>query len=284
MRVLSTLLYFIVYRIVRYRRGVVRENLERSFPEKGERERRDIERRYYHHLCDLLVEGIHNLYAGRGSILRHYRIENREVVDRYYSQGKSVILLSQHHNNWEYMVSSLDMQFYHHGVGVGKPLDDKASAGYITRRRTRYGTEVVDQTNVREVMAYYEKYHVPCCYMMLSDQSPSNVHKSYWTMFLHQETPFLYGAEYFARKYNYPVIYYTVKKTRRFHYTVLLEVMSENPASTEQYAIERDYIRRLEQLLEQEPEYWLWSHKRWKRKRLPEIPLHESPKKSPTIV
>ena len=274
MYILSTFLYFIVYRIVRYRRRIVCENLERSFPEKEAAERKEIERRYYHHLCDLLVEGIRNLYASRASILRHYRIENREVVDSYYKQGKSVILLSQHYNNWEYMVSSLNMQFYHHGVGVGKPLNDKAMASYITRRRTRYGTEVVDQTNVRDVMSYYEQHQVPCCYMMLSDQSPSNVHKSYWTMFLHQETPFLYGAEYFARKYNYPVLYYIVKKERRFHYTVHFEVMSENPSTTKQYDIERDYIGRLENLLYEQPEYWLWSHKRWKRKRLAEIPLH----------
>lgn len=275
MRLLSDITYLLVYRVIGYRKGVVRENLAKSFPEKDAAERKVIERRYYRHLCDLLIEGVHNLYCSRMSILRHYRFVNREVVDQYYEQGQSVILMSQHYNNWEYMVSSLDMQLYHHGVGVGKPLDDQWVAGWITRRRTRYGTEVVDQTNVREVMAFYEQHQVPCAYMMLSDQSPSNTYKSYWTMFLNQETPFLYGAEYFARKYNYPVIYYTVNKVRRFHYEVRFEVMCEQPQSTEQYAIERAYIERLDTLLHKQPEYWLWSHKRWKRKRQPEIPIHE---------
>ena len=157
MYLISDILYLIVYHLVRYRRKVVRQNLLRSFPDKSDKERRHIERRYYLHLCDLLLEGVFNIVASRRQILRRYRIRDREVIDRYYEQGQSVILLSQHYNNWEYMVASLSLQLLHHGVGVGKPLNDKFTAAYITRRRQRYGTEVVDHTNVRQVMAFYDK-------------------------------------------------------------------------------------------------------------------------------
>ena len=188
-------------------------------------------------------------------------------MDRYYEEGKSVVLISSHFNNWEYMVTSLSFQVRHHGVGVGKPLDNKSVASYLTKRRIRYGTEVVDHTNVRDVMEYYHKYHVPVAYMMLSDQSPTNPHKSYWTNFLNQDTAFLFGAEHFARKYNMPVVYYQVEKTKRGHYQIHLHEICGCPESMPQYAITQRYVDLLEQAIHKHPEYWLWSHRRWKLTR-----------------
>ena len=239
----------------------------------GEEGRKVIEREYYHHMCDLLVEGIYNLFATPQSIMKRYHFVNRELVNRYYEKGESVVLMSAHYNNWEYMITSLNYQLMHHGVGVGKPLDDKAVAGFVTRRRSRYGTEIVDQTDVRQTMSYYQQHRVPVAYMMLSDQSPSNEHKSYWTTFLNQETPFLYGAEYFARKYNMPVLYYEVRKLRRGWYEVRFDTLCDHPNEVPQYAITAEYARRLEATINAAPQYWLWSHRRWKRKRPADMPL-----------
>lgn len=264
---LSSVLWPVVYYVVRYRRKVTRANLLRSFPEKRPQEIRRIERGYYRHLMDLLVEAMYNLRATPRQILRHYHIVNRQVINRYYEQGQSVILMSAHYNNWEYMVSSLNMQLRHHGVGVGQPLNEKTFGYYLTRQRTRYGTEVVDHTNVRAVMAYYERYHVPTAYMMLSDQSPSNPNKCLWTDFLHQETGFIYGAEHFARKYHYPVLLYAVKKVRRGRYEITLSELTSNPDLLPEGDITRRYAAWLEQQIEQQPDYWLWSHRRWKRKK-----------------
>ena len=264
MRLLSAIIYFLAYKLAGYRKAVVRRNLEKSFPSMDTAERRSIERRYYHHMSDLLVEGIHNLFASPQSTMRHYRVVNRDILRPYYEQGRSVVLVSAHYNNWEYMVTSLNMQFLHHGIGVGKPLQDKLTAGFLTRRRTRFGTQVVDQRDVRQHVDFYMRHRVPCALMMLSDQSPSNPEKSYWTRFLHQDTAFLYGAEYFARKYNLPVFYYTVSKPRRFHYEVTLSPLCLEPLQEPQYTIVERYVRRLERQIEDRPEYWLWSHRRWK--------------------
>ncbi len=264
MRLIADIVYLVIYHLVGYRRGVVRRNLANAFPEKDERERKLIERRYYHHLADIAVEFVHNLFASPVAIKRRYKIVNREVVDRYYERGQTVILLSAHYNNWEYMVSSLNMQMLHHGIGVGKPLNDNLTGPFIARRRIRYGTEVVDQRDVRQVVEYYDRYHVPCALMMLGDQSPSNAAKSYWTRFLNQDTAFLYGAEYFARKYGYPVLYYVVKKVRRGYYEVTFTPFCEHPREVAQYEIVERYARTLEKQIEEQPEYWLWSHRRWK--------------------
>lgn len=267
MYLLSDILYFIAYHLAGYRRKVVRENLAACFPEKSKQELREIERQYYRHMCDLLIEGAYNLFASPDAIKRRYRLTNRQLVDRYYEQGRTVVLMSAHYGNWEYMVSSLNMQMLHHGIGVGKPLDDKSVAAFITRRRTRYGTQVVDQSDVRQHVAFYDRYHVPCALMMLSDQSPSNPHKSYWTQFLGRDTAFLYGAEYFARKYNYPVLYYSVRKVKRGYYEVTFSPLCEKPEEVPQYSIVENYVRRLEQEIQAAPQYWLWSHRRWKLTR-----------------
>lgn len=268
MYLLSDILYLVVYYLVGYRRRVVRENLAACFPEKDGRERKRIERRYYRYLSDLLVEGVYNVFFATPPYLKqHYRIANRQLVDRYYEQGQTVVLMSAHYGNWEYMVSSLNMQLLHHGIGVGKPLDDKSVASFITRRRTRYGTQVVDQTDVREHVAFFDEHHVPCALMMLSDQSPNNPHRSYWTTFLGRDTAFLYGAEHFARKYNYPVLYYSVNRVKRGYYEVTLSPLCEHPMEVPQYSIVEEYVRRLERQIIQQPEFWLWSHRRWKLTR-----------------
>ena len=265
MYLLSDILYLVVYYLVGYRLRVVRENLAACFPEKNDRERKKIERRYYRYLSDLLVEGVYNVFFAAPPYLKHhYRITNRQLVDRYYEQGQTVVLMSAHYGNWEYMVSSLNMQLLHHGIGVGKPLDDKSVASFITRRRTRYGTQVVDQTDVREHVAFFDEHHVPGALMMLSDQSPSNPYRSYWTTFLGRDTAFLYGAEHFARKYNYPVLYYSVNRVKRGYYEVTFSSLCEHPMEVPQYSIVEEYARRLERQIIQQPEFWLWSHRRWK--------------------
>lgn len=268
MFLLSDIIYLVAYKIIGYRTKVVRNNLAVSFPEKDERELRRIERHFYHHLCDLLVEGIYNLFASPRSIMRRYKVVNREVLLPYFNQGRTVVLMSAHYNDWEYMVTSLNMQFFHHGIGIGKPLSNKVLEPWVFRRRTRFGTEVVYPDTVRQVVDFYNRYHVPCALMMLSDQSPSNPEKSYWTTFLNHDTAFLYGAEYFARKYNYPVFYYRVDKVRRGRYEVRLSLLCDSPQEVPQYSIVESYVRRLEQDIREKPEYWLWSHRRWKHVRV----------------
>lgn len=274
MFLLSDILYLIAYHLVGYRRKVVRRNLAAAFPERDEKERLKIERRYYRHLCDLLIEGLYNLFASPRSIMKRYHVVNRDLVNQYYEQGRTVVLMSAHYNNWEYMVTSLNMQLFHHGIGVGKPLSNKRLEPWVFRRRTRFGTEVVYPDTVRQVVDFYDKHHVPCALMMLSDQSPAHPDKSYWTTFLHQETAFLYGAENFARRYNYPVLYYRVDKPRRGRYTVTFSLLCDSPQAVPQYTVEERYIRTLESDIAARPEFWLWSHRRWKLTRPETAVLH----------
>lgn len=264
---ISSLMWPLVYWVSRYRLDVVRDNLKNCFPDKSEKELHRIERCYYRHMCDLLVEGLYNIRASVRAVSRRYLFENADILKPYYEQGRSVVLMSAHYNNWEYMITSLDSRICHHAIGVGKPLSNKLFGEFITARRGRYGTEIVDHTDVRQVMNYYDKYNVPVAYMMLSDQSPKNPYKSYWSDFLGRDTAFLFGAEHFAKKYDMPVFIYDVKKLRRGRYAVHFSLVTDNPQALPDGEITQTYVTHLEETVRQNPQYWLWSHRRWKLTR-----------------
>lgn len=264
--VLAGPLYLVLNYVVRYRRKVILENLRNSFPEKSPKEIRKIKNRYYWHLTQIAVEMVKMLVLPRCILRKRYRCSNPELVNCYFDEGRSVILMSSHYNNWEWMILALDEMFKHHGVGVGKPNSDKVFEKLVNRARTRYGTEVVFADTVRDAFEHYESQHIPVAYMMLSDQSPNSKKRCYVTDFLHQRTGMIFGAEHFARKYNIPVLYYEVVKERIGKYRVDVQLITDTPSDCAEYGITQRYVELLEQTIRRKPQYWLWSHRRWKFK------------------
>ncbi len=260
-------LYLLVYHLFGYRKKVVRRNLRNSFPDWNDKTLRHTEKLYYHHLCQLLVEGVKMLSMSRKNVMRRYRCTNPEILQPYFEREQSVILMSAHYNDWEWMVLSLDMQLPHHGIGVGKANTNKSFEHIINRFRTRYGTEVVFADHVRERMKNYHEQGRVCAYMMLSDQTPASANRAYLLPhFLHQPTDMIYGSEYFAKKYGFPVLYYNVKRIRRGYYEWTIEKITDHP-ETEPYGfIIETYAAKLQRDIEAGPASWLWSHKRWKHK------------------
>lgn len=263
---LLPVVYFAVNHVARYRREVVDGNLLRAFPELDGKQRRRLRNRYYWHLSQIAVEMVKMLLISKRALRRRYRCDDTSIVDRFYAEGRSVILMSSHYNNWEWMIVALDGMFPHHGVGVGKANSDKVFEKWVNRARTRNGTEVCFADSARDVFARYEENKIPVAYMMLSDQSPSNPKKCYVADFLNQKTGFIYGSEHFARKYDIPVVYYQVVKERMGKYRVDIELISEHPNDEAPYAITRKYVELLEKTIRRKPEFWIWSHRRWKLK------------------
>lgn len=263
---IAYIFYLIVNYIIRYRRHIITQNLKRAFPEKSERGIASLRRKYYLHLSQIAAEMLKMLTLSRKKVMKRYRCENPEVVNRFYDEGKSVILMSSHYNNWEWMILSLPMQFKHAGVGVGKANSNKVFEILINRARTRYGTVVVFADHVRELFHDREQNRELTTYMMLSDQSPNNMNKSYKTLFLNQPSGMIYGAEYFARKHDIPVVYYEVIKERIGHYKIVNQIITEKPTELENGGIIKQYTRLLEETIRRQPEFWLWSHRRWKHK------------------
>lgn len=264
---ISRSMYFVIYRLVGYRKEVVINNLRNSFPEYSQKEINTISKEFYKHLADIFIEALKMLTISKRNLLRRYRCVNPEILDKYYKNNQSVILVSAHYNNWEYMVASLGLHFSHHGIGVGKRMSDKHFEKLMHKRRTRYSTEVCYADNTKETFKKYIESNTPCVYMLLSDQSPNDKNKCFWTRFLNQDTAVIFGAEHLAKKYNFPVFYYSVKKEKRGYYSFEIFPITDKPQETEYGYITKKHVSHLEKAIKQEPQYWLWSHKRWKLKR-----------------
>lgn len=262
--ILAYPLYIILGFILGYRKKIIDKNLSKSFPEFDFKSIKKVRNKFYWHLTQLGVEMLKMISMSRKNVIRRYHCSNPELVNKYFEQGKSVVLMSSHYNNWEWMVLSLDMQFKHHGIGVGAHNTNKVFEKLINRARTRYGTQVVFHDNVREVMAYHETNNIPAAYMILADQNPSNPKRCYVAEFLNQKTGFIRGSEGFARKYNLPVLYYKVIKEKLGHYRIDVELITENPSELPDGAIMQRYTELLEDTIKNNPPYWLWSHRRWK--------------------
>lgn len=259
-------IYITLTYVIKYRKRITIENLTLSFPDKTHAEILTLYKLYNRHLSHIIVEMLKMLTISKRKLNKRYSCKNPEIVNRYFEQKKNVILLSAHYNNWEWMILQLDSMFKHHGVGVGKANSNKKFEFLINKARTRYGTEVVFADHVRELFEKNNAEQIPAAYMMLSDQSPNNLKKSYITYFLNQESCMIFGGEYFAKKYDLPVLYYQVVQDKPGYYHIELELITENPNNTQHGEITEKYAQLLEKTIRQKPEFWLWSHRRWKNR------------------
>lgn len=258
----SDLLYYFFYYVIPYRKDVVRENLTRSFPEKSLKEIKLIEKSFYRHLADLFPESLKAFSMSNKAMINRYRILNPEILDKYFDEGRSVIAVAGHFNNWEWGSVAASSQLQHKPVGIYKPLSNECVNEYIRKNRERNGTVVVPIQNTAD---HFIKYlQAPSIFMMLADQNPSHIDLAHWGLFLNRKTAFLHGPEKYSRKHNLPVVYVDIQKIKRGFYTVTLELLTDKPDMIPDGGITALFIKRLEKAIISNPENWLWSHKRWK--------------------
>jgi KDO2-lipid IV(A) lauroyltransferase len=264
---------YVVFRfVIRYRKKVIAENLRNAFPEKTQDERDKIQAKFYRHLCDVLIEGLHAIAISRRSLNKRMKIKNPEVIARYKNTGMQVVLVGGHYNNWEYLVLGMDVFFGIKGVGVGKNLSNDIMHKLLNQRRTRYGMEVWDASNVREHFEQFAKEKKEMVCLLLADQSVNNISNAYWMEFLNQATPVIFGPEYLSAKYALPVVFFRTRKTKRGYFEIELEEISQDGSKEKYGDITFRHHQLLEALILEKPEYWLWSHKRWKHKhKAPEV-------------
>ena len=197
-------------------------------------------------------------------MLRRFKIENTEVFEEFYNQGRSIILSVSHYNNWELLAKSINHYTSHQAICIYSPLRDKFCDKKLKESRSLFGLQMLSKSLVsRSFIANRDKLTMT---LFAADQSPTFSKNVYWGTFLNQETSFHLGTEIFAVKYNYPVVYIKVNKVKRGYYSCELEVLHENPASTTDGEITELHAKCLEKLIMENPPFWLWSHKRWKRK------------------
>lgn len=269
---LSDFMFFVLYYLVGYRKDVVFKNLKNSFPEKSDKELKSIQKQFFRHLCDLIVESIKGFTISTRQIMSRVHFKNNEVLDKYFDQGKSIVIITGHYNNWEMVGTSSGTGIRHQGLGIYKPLSNKFFDGKMRKSRERHGIIMVPMKETIESLK--KDYGRPYALMFAADQTPSNVSRCYWLKFLNQETPVFFGPEKIAKDFDLPVIYSSMYKKKRGYYEAIHQVISDEPKSTEYGEITKAHVRILEEDIKLLPQFWLWSHKRWKRERPEDMPLH----------
>ncbi len=266
--VLSDCIYLILYKIVGYRKKVVRRNLATSFPEKNADELRTIEQRFYHSLCDYFAEAVKTMTMSEEQMRRRMTFKGTELVDECVRSGQSCAVYLGHIFNWEW-ITSLPLwvtpeahcgQLYH-------VLENPAFDRLFLRLRQRWGAECIPVADILRKTVEYKRSGTPTVFGYIGDQVPhwNNIH--HWCDFLHHDTPVMTGTERIARKNRQAVFFLDVRRLRRGYYEAEFRLITHTPEQYADFEITDIYHRMLEETIRRQPELWLWSHNRWKRTR-----------------
>lgn len=262
---IADMMRFFLYKVVRYRLGVVRNNLRNSFPEKSDEELRQIESRFYKHLSDVFIESMSIASVGRDEIMRRMHYTNAEQIEQQ-TEGRSWICAMAHYGSWEYTTNySL---FSHHDdvLAVYRPLRDPSFDRYYQKVRSRFGVTPVAMKDIVREMLRRKKTGSHVSVALIADQTPPWFEIQNWTMFLGRWTPFFMGMEKMALKFGMPIAFLDVTKVHRGYYQGTFELIYDGIEQLPEGEITRRYAQRLEQMIRRRPELWMWSHKRWKHR------------------
>lgn len=264
---LSGLLYFLSYRVVRYRRKMVRKNLSLSFPEKTKEEITSIEREFYRNLCDYAVETLKLLSIDQSDLSKRVVFVNADILGKYKEKNQSILLLASHQFNWEWLLASGNLNLPMPIDFVYQPVNNSNVNRFLIACRTRFGAHAIKRNELaREIVR--RKNHVRGV-AIVADQYPGKKHdKKYLTTFLHQETAFFYGTNQLAALTQYPVLYAEIRKKERGYYEVTWVELAQPPHARDSNDIIEQYVKAAEKLIREYPAGWLWSHNRWKKKHL----------------
>ena len=262
----ADLLFLILYYFPSYRRKVVSTNLKNSFPEKRPDELHKIEKKFYKHLADLFIETFKLIHMSKKTLKKRFIVTNPEIIKKLKDEGRSIVAVCGHYNNWEWM-AAIPLYTDIKCITIYKPLSNKFFDQFINDIRRLHGIILTPMSNiVREIIIDRDK-GINTLYTFIADQIPAKYDIRYWTQFLNQDTPVYLGAEKIATKYDMAVIFFTNQKIKRGHYILTPEVLFEHTAGLPEHMVTDAHVRKLEELIMEKPEYWIWSHRRWKHKR-----------------
>lgn len=263
---LAPLIRFMLYRVVRYRRTVVRTNLCNSFPEKGPEEITAIERGFYRTLSEVFVDTIKLAAISRSRILERMVFCNAPEVERQMA-GRTWVAAMSHFGSWELTINYACYSD-HEVLAVYRPLHDPVFDRYYRFARSRFGTRPVPMHEIyREVIRSQRPGGRPAAVAMIADQTPPRHEIKHWYRFLSQDTPFFSGIEKMAVRFGIPVYFLYVRKTAPLCYAGEFIQIYDGSEAVGEYEITERYVARLEAMIRETPELWMWSHKRWKHKK-----------------
>ncbi|MCU4175924.1 lysophospholipid acyltransferase family protein [Carboxylicivirga sp. N1Y90] len=258
---------FVLGKGIKYRRKVILENLQQTFPDKPKQWIDETISKTYLNLSDNLLESFKSFTMLKSSIRKRHKIVNPELLDKYIKNKQSVIGVTAHYNNWEWGSLSAGLQTNYNYIAFYKPLSNSIINKTLKNSRSKCGTKLASIANTSSTFESYK--NEPHIYLMAADQSPSGtqIKNALWFDFLGRDTAFLHGIEKHSRNNNFPVVYIDIQRIKRGYYEVTLQELCDNPSELTDGEITERYVRKLEDVISKKPENWLWSHRRWKHKR-----------------
>jgi len=263
----SDVFYVLLFYIFGYRKKVVLNNLRSSFPYKTEQELLVLRKKSYRYFCDLFVETFKTLTISKKAMIRHCSIEEQSLalLHKLASNGESVLLVLGHKGNWEWAGNTFSLLCKHQLFVIYHPLSNVHFDQLMYKMRTRFGTKLIPMKDTFKEMVRHRNTLSATAFIADQTPQPNNAH---WMTFLHQDTPVFEGTEKIARKLNRKVIFVSVQKVKRGYYTIVLDEKNVlNPNDFKESALTEAHMRKLEESIIEEPETWLWTHRRWKHKR-----------------
>jgi KDO2-lipid IV(A) lauroyltransferase len=264
--VLSDGIFLIVYYLIGYRKKTVRENLALAFPHLSDKERLLIEKKSFHHLCDMFLEMIKTMTISKEEIGKRYRFTNLDVYHELEKKQKSVALMCAHYASYEWVIS-MNHYITFKGFGIYKKIANPYFDKLVRDIRSKFKATLITTKETIPTIINNNRNNVLAIYGFASDQSPKIESAFHWIKFMGIEVPVHTGAEMLAKRYDMNVVFLKTKKIRRGYYEATLEVLSENAVTVPNYEITDRFFKLVEQQIYEAPEYYLWTHKRWKHKR-----------------
>lgn len=264
---LSDLVYILVYRIIGYRKKIVRENMAIALPHITKAEQKDIEKKFYRHFCDSFFEMIKTMTISEKELKRRFAFDNIELVSEYEAKGKSIVLICAHYGSYEWLLIMNKFLTTHKGFGVYKTLRNKYFDKLVRKIRGKFDAELVDTKHTIALMRENQKKGILGYYGFISDQSPKIDRATYWTEFFGKEVPVHVGGELLAKKFDMNIMFVKGAKIKRGYYKAAFIPFNQTPKEVPNFEITEQFLRLLEQQIIEAPEYYLWTHKRFKHSR-----------------
>lgn len=266
----SDILYLFIYKIFGYRIATVKKNLKLVFPDKSKKEIKDITSKFYHHLCDMILEAIKAMTISKASMQKRYKFANVDLIHNLEAREKSIMLMCAHYGSWEW-IFILQTYVSHKGYAVYKKLANPYFDKLVKRIRAKYNSDLITTKETFKVLKASKDKGELTINGFVSDQSPKAKKALHWNEFMGIKVPMYTGAETLAKQLDMAVVFFSVKRIKRGYYETTFHTICENPNEYNDFEITDKFFKLVEEQIHKAPQYYLWTHKRWKhRNKVPE--------------
>ncbi|WP_370175091.1 lysophospholipid acyltransferase family protein [Leeuwenhoekiella palythoae] len=259
----SDVIFFILYYAVGYRKKTVRFNLKSAFPEKSDAERKSIEKKFYRHMCDMFLEMIKSISISAEELKERFQFDDLSIVEKLVKEQRSSLIMMGHYASYEWL-TALQFYFDHSGYGIYKRIKNPYFDKLIHEIREKWNSKLLANKEATFIIRKQQRAGKMATYAFIADQSPKTRKNYHCTDFLGKNVPFFTGVERLAKSEDMPVIYLAVDKIKRGYYKASFKVITEDPTTLPDYQITDEFAALLETQIKANPEYYLWTHKRFK--------------------